>query len=144
MRKNLIVWMFGILLAFGAFKAMADVTILDNSGTQLGRVEKIKITGGTTTRSGQQATVNFSSLANVNWSSVTGIRSTSINWTDLQVGAQNMNGVNWSIMNPSSAGINWSVAANSAQTRNIVCWRSDGQLGKCATSVSGVLCTACN
>lgn len=140
MKKFLLLFV-GLILATAA---IAEVTVYDN-GTQLGRVDKINIKGGTNSKSGQYAIIDLRSLAGVNWQAVTGISSSAVNWANV-VDAQlaGAGGVNWYIISPNNGGgVNWYRAANGATATNIVCWKSNGQLGKCTTGVTGANCTSC-
>lgn len=82
----------------------------------------------------------------INWSNTNilgTINNGGINWQNNVVTGQTITGVNWNAFT-NSTGINWAVMSNNATAATLMCWKSNGQPGKCATSVSGVLCTACN
>ena len=138
-------WVLGVLFAtLLAGAAYAAVSVQDD-GTDKGLAEKINFVGADTTRSGKTATVDMSALAGVNWEAVTGIRSESINWTDIRTDMVGVSGVNWEFLPTNGAGINWTTVSNNASANNLVCWKSNGQLGKCVTGVSGAACSGgCN
>lgn len=102
------------------------------------------VTGGT------NKNVNWSQLkelmsAGINWQDVHGsIGNGPMNWSDIQQVQKTSNGVNWMDLDPRSGGINWFVVANGATSAQIMCWKANGQPGKCTTGVSGTGCTGCN
>lgn len=106
--------------------AYADLAVKQN-GVQFGVAGAINNAGG------------------INWS-FDGFNYTvnGVNWQNVTLIAQNSTGVNWQSLDPNTGAVNWVVISNGATAANIVCWKSNGQLGKCTTSVSGVGCTACN
>lgn len=80
---------------------------------------------------------------NINWYSLQALTTSAINWTNLQLVQQSSAGVNWTFLDPNTGGINWYKVSDQATSTNIACWKSNGQLGKCITSISGVNCTTC-
>jgi hypothetical protein len=132
----------GLLLLSNAV-VFAAVRLEDDGASRGSAVEKINIKGGTVTKTGMTGVVDLTSLTGINWASVTGITGDAINWTNVQLEQVGVTGVNWT--NQSLVGgVNWTAISNNAAASNITCWKSNGQLGKCGTSVSGVNCTACN
>lgn len=142
------------ILSLIAVKVYADVQVQSN-GTNVGVATKINVKGATTTRSGQTVTIDNTTLSGVNWSTASFLNSginwtganltnSGINWNDIKAVQVSTAGVNWNFLDPISGGINWYNLANNATAAKIVCWKSNGQLGVCGTSVSGVSCTACN
>lgn len=101
--------------------------------------------------------IHSNANANINWSNFKAILTTGINWQAIPsvvnnvninwqsnlIAGQNLNGVNWQALTTSS-GINWFTMANGVTPSTLVCWKSNGQPGKCTTGVSGVSCTSCN
>lgn len=127
-------WIFGVLfLGFLASAAYAAVTV-EQDGTNKGVVEKINFKNVTVTKSGQRAVVDLGTATNLD----------GINWTDVQLQAVGVSGVNWQFLAVPSGGVNWTAVSNNAATANIVCWKSNGQPGKCAGGVSGSACGSCN
>lgn len=84
--------------------------------------------------------------ANINWSNLKvliGSQVSNINWQANALLSQGLNGVNWQSINPVSGAVNWQIFANGATTGTIWCTKSNGQPGKCTTSISGTACTSC-
>lgn len=80
----------------------------------------------------------------INWSALPqSIQNANINWTDNALKSQGLSGVNWQSINISTGGVNWQIFANGGSVGTIWCTKSNGQPGKCATSISGITCTSC-
>lgn len=163
---------FSVILAVSLLISgvvFADMQYQSN-GTNVGVATKENVKGCTTTRSGQIVTVDCTSVASptisnatlsgvitasgllrptggVNWNDLPALYKVSnyaMNWTDIQNIQRTLTGINWNDLDTVAGGVNWMKISNNAAVKSIACWRTDGQLGQCATSVSGVTCTACN
>ena len=150
-------------------KAVADntsdyiVTIPAENGTVV-TTASTGLISTLSTNTVQSSNINWSNVnglgpintGGINWTSINSAqtistalasqaaKSSNINWSDIQAQEVGKAGVNWTFQPNNTDGVNWTAVSNNAATNNIPCWKSNGQLGKCGTSISGVNCTACN
>lgn len=92
-----------------------------------------------------QASGTINPQGGVNWTALPlVIPNQSTNWTDFQLQQSSTAGVNWYFLDNKTGGTNWYAVADGAAATDVACWKANGQLGKCTTSITGVLCATCS